>query len=75
VTDLKKYAQNLGLDSNKFNTCLDSGETADIVKADLIEGQKIGVSGTPTIIINGKKIVGALPFAAFEQEIEAALKK
>lgn len=74
VTDLKKYAQDLGLDTNKFNSCLDSGETADIVKKDLTDGQKAGVSGTPTFFINGKKVVGAQPFTVFQQEIEAALK-
>lgn len=74
VADLKQYAKDLGLDQTKFNTCLDSGETAGIVKADLAEGQKIGVSGTPTFYIDGTPIVGALPFADFESIIKEALK-
>lgn len=74
VSDLKQYAKDLGLDQTKFNTCLDSGETAAIVKADLAEGQKIGVSGTPTFYIDGTPIVGALPFSNFASVIEEALK-
>ena len=75
ASNLKKYASDLGLNTNKFNSCLDNSETADIVKKDIAEGVKDGVTGTPTIFINGKMIVGALPFASFEQEIEVALKK
>ena len=74
IASLKKYAGDLGLDTAKFNTCLDNGETASIVKADIAEGQRVGVSGTPTFIINGKKVVGALPYDQFEKAIEEALK-
>jgi protein-disulfide isomerase len=75
VTDLKKYAADLGLNAAKFNSCLDSGKMADEVKKDFADGQKAGVDGTPTFFVNGTKIVGAQPFSAFEQIIEAELKK
>lgn len=74
VSDLKKYAANLGLDTTKFNSCLDSGQTVEVVQADFAEGQKIGVSGTPTFIIGGEKVVGAVPFSVFQNIIEKALK-
>lgn len=74
VADLKKYASDLGLDTSKFNSCLDNGETSATVKKDVDEATKAGVSGTPTIFINGKKIVGAQSFSAFEVIIENALK-
>jgi protein-disulfide isomerase len=32
------------------------------------------VSGTPAFLINGRPLVGAQPFAAFEQVIEAELE-
>ncbi len=72
--DLKQYAKDLGLNASKFNSCLDNGETAEIVKKDLADGQAAGVSGTPTVFVNGQKIVGAQPFSSFEQAIEQALK-
>lgn len=74
VADLKKYAKDLGLNTSKFDACLDNGETADIVKKDLEDGQKAGVNGTPTFFVDGKKIVGAQPFSAFQTAIDEALK-
>jgi protein-disulfide isomerase len=38
-------------------------------------GNKNRVSGTPTFFINGKMLVGAQPYSAFQQEIDAALAK
>jgi len=73
-TDLKKYAADLGLDTQKFNSCLDNGETTEIVESDLADGQAVGVTGTPTFFINGERLVGALPYADFEKAIEKALK-
>lgn len=70
---LKKYARDLGLDTTSFNQCLDSGATAEIVKKDFEAGNKAGVSGTPTLFINGKEVIGALPFSEFEKVIEGEL--
>lgn len=81
TADLKKYADQLGLNKgtlglgqNKFNTCLDNGETAQVVSQDTAAGTAAGVDGTPSFFINGKKIVGAQPYSVFEAAIEAALK-
>jgi len=73
INDLKGYASDLSLDTSKFDSCLDSGKYASEVRKDLADGGKAGISGTPSFIINGQKLVGAQPFSAFEQAIEAAL--
>lgn len=73
VTSLKKYARDLNLDADQFNLCLDSGEKTALVKADMAEGQKLGVTGTPTFVINGESIVGAQPITAFQTIIDKAL--
>jgi protein-disulfide isomerase len=73
VSDLKKYAVQLGLNVSEFNSCLDEGKMAAVVTSDFSAGQAAGISGTPTFSIDGKLIVGALPFSEFEKEIEAAL--
>jgi len=70
---LKQYAVDLGLDTEEFNTCLDDGEMADEVEADMDVGSENGVTGTPAFFINGEKIVGARPYADFESVIEEAL--
>ncbi|MFA4907599.1 MAG: thioredoxin domain-containing protein [archaeon] len=53
VPDLKAYAKQLGLDSAKFDSCLDSGRKASEVQTDRTEGTKRGVGGTPTFYFNG----------------------
>jgi protein-disulfide isomerase len=73
VSDLKGYAQKLGLDTAKFNSCLDTGAKASVVEADFNDGSANGVSGTPAFFINGKMIVGAQPYSAFKTAIDAAL--
>ena len=75
ISNLKQYAADLGLDTDKFNSCLDSGEKASVVNNDLQEGRQKGVSGTPTFFINGQKLVGAQPFASFKPIIDNQLAK
>ena len=75
VANEKQWAKDLGLDSAKFDNCLDSGKYAEEVKKDAADGAKAGVSGTPTFFINGRKIVGAVPFQQLQTVIEQELAK
>ena len=70
---LISYAEELELDTDEFTDCLESGKYTDEVLADFEEGRSYGVSGTPTFFINGVRLVGAQPFANFQQVIEAEL--
>ena len=70
VKSLKDQAKALKLDTNKFNSCLDSGSKAEAVKADLDDGSKVGVSGTPAFFINGRLLPGAVPFEQFKTIID-----
>lgn len=74
LDDVKRFAKNLGVDEGRFNECLDTHKYADEVKKDLSDGTALGINGTPAFFINGKLVVGALPFSMFEKEIEEALK-
>jgi len=74
TTDLKKYAGDLGLDTTKFNTCLDTGAKESAVQADFDEGTANGIQGTPSFFINGEVVVGAQPYDAFKTVIDDALK-
>jgi|SRR3989344_3381218 len=74
VNDLKKWAREIGLDSVKFNQCLDSQKYKEEVEKDFADGSAAGVSGTPATFVNGKLIVGAQPFTVFQQAIEEELK-
>ena len=74
VESIKGYAAELGLDTGKFNECLDSGKYESEVLNDLIAGQNYGIGGTPSFIINGQLVVGAQPYDTFKQIIEAELQ-
>lgn len=74
LAELKTMAKDLGLDTKKFNSCLDDGTYSEKVKAETAEGAKLGVSGTPSFLINGILVVGSLPQADFEAVIDAELK-
>ena len=69
VADLKRHAGELGMDQAAFDACLDSGRFAEQVNADLMAGQQYGVSSTPTVFINGRAVMGAAPFAVFDEII------
>ncbi len=51
VTELKKWASQIGLDSAKFNQCLDSGKYKSEAEKDVADGSSYGVSGTPGFIL------------------------
>lgn len=73
VTGFKTYAKEIGLDMNDFDSCLNSGKTAQGIQADMALGGRSGIQGTPGFIINGQLVSGAQPFTVFQQVIEAVL--
>jgi protein-disulfide isomerase len=75
VDDLKGYAKALGMDSAKFDKCLDSGEKKPVVDDDTKAGTAAGVNGTPAFFVNGIFINGALPFDQFKQTLDRELGK
>ena len=75
ATALKGYAADLKLDDKKFAECLDSGRSRAAVGADVAEGTRLGVSGTPTFFINGTPLVGNVPLADFQRAIERELAR
>lgn len=75
LASLKRYAAQLNLDMEKFNSGLDSGIKAQAVNKDLEEGIRNGVGGTPMFFINGQVVSGAQPYSVFKQTIDSELNK
>lgn len=75
VDSLKTMAEELGLDTEEFATCLDSDEYSDAVQADFDAGREAGVSGTPAMFINGRFISGAVPFEQIASVIDSELSR
>jgi protein-disulfide isomerase len=70
---LIRYAGDLGIDTVAFTRCLDRREFARAVDADVAEARELGFWATPSFLINGRPVVGALPIESFREVVEAAL--
>jgi predicted DsbA family dithiol-disulfide isomerase len=76
VRSLKERAGQLGLDQKAFDECLDSGKHEAQVNADTIAGTIAGVTGTPSLFVNGIPTPsGAQPFEAVKAFIEDELSR
>jgi protein-disulfide isomerase len=70
----ERHAAALGLDMRRFRAALADERTARHVDADAEEAARLGVRGTPTFFVNGRKVMGAQPVATFSSLIDAELR-
>ncbi len=75
LSNLDKYAQELGLNMEKFKKDMNDPAVAKQVQDEMKQGQEVGVRGTPAFFINGTRLVGAQPPAKFKEVIDAELQK
>lgn len=75
IPSLKQTARAIGLDGSAFDACLDSGKYAGLVQEGLALGSKMGVNSTPTLYVNGRPVIGAMPFDVFKQVIDEELAR
>ncbi len=79
LNQLGPLAEEIGLDKDKFQQCLDSGKYTQRVKDQLESAMAAGIEGTPGSIIIGKNgrrdfIAGAYPIDQVKAQIDAILK-
>ena len=60
--NLLLYAKSLKLDLDRFRRDLDSERTRQLIEADRVEGEKLGIQGTPAFFINGIRYSGTRSF-------------
>ena len=72
---LSAHAQTAGADLKVFEGCMSAGSARDEVQADYEEGERVGVSGTPTLFINGHKFEGGNDPSAIVAAIEKELTR
>jgi len=72
---LEKYGTELGLNMGKFKADLDAAKYKSAIESETKEGQAVGVTGTPAVFINGRKISGAYPFETFKKIADEELAK
>ena len=74
-SSLIRFARELGLDLQRFESALDDPAIAAAVDADLAEAKRIGATGVPSFVVNGTLIIGAQPFEEFAKIVDASLKE
>jgi protein-disulfide isomerase len=78
---ITKTAGELKLDAKAFGACAISNKYDVLIQAEMTEGTKLGVGGTPTFVmgrttaaaVEGPMMVGALPYAEFDAKLKALL--
>ncbi len=72
VDTLKAFAAELELDTESFASCLDARKYNDLVLNETAAAQALGISSTPSFLVNGIFVRGAQPFDVFERVIQMA---
>ncbi|MFZ5845658.1 MAG: DsbA family protein [Patescibacteria group bacterium] len=70
---MSAIAREIKIDEKKLTECLEKGNKKSLIEADLAQGNKLGVAGTPVFFLNGRLISGALPFSEFKKVIDEEL--
>ncbi|MFQ5718962.1 MAG: DsbA family protein [Acidobacteriota bacterium] len=69
-----EFARQVGLDMDRWQADRKDPGLMAMVNRDVKQAAQVGVRGTPTFFVNGKKMVGAQPFTSFKAAIDANLK-
>ncbi len=75
ASDLRMYAQQIGVDLSAFDRCVVAKTPLAHIRASFADGVAAGVRGTPTFFVNGVKIQGAADAASLDAVIEEVRKK
>ncbi len=73
--NLIRFATDLKLDVPKFTQCVDEHKYRDFVIGSTLEAQRLGIQGTPSIVVNTQLVPGFVPFSELQPIIEEELKK
>jgi protein-disulfide isomerase len=74
-TTLAGFAHDLGIDGAAFGSCMSEHKHLQFVQDDYKAAQAAGVQFRPVFDIGETRLTGALPFATFQRQIDAALPK
>jgi protein-disulfide isomerase len=70
IENLLLFAQDLNLDFNQFSACLGDQKYLNEIQNDLLDGMKLGITGTPTFFVNGYKVTGVVSYDTWVDILE-----
>ena len=68
------YARQLGLDRTVFGRCLMNPAIAKRIQQHNALARPLGINGTPTVFVTGRRVPGAVPFEIFQQVISSVTR-
>jgi protein-disulfide isomerase len=71
---LIKYAKEIGLDIKRFTDCIDKMKHSALIERDKKLALSLDLYNTPTFFINGRKVVGDVPYEHLKKVVEEELK-
>ena len=75
MAKFKSYAGALGLDTAKFNQCVDKEKPKDKIEADRKMAQDFGISGTPALFVNDQFFGGVISYDELKKTLDEGLAK
>lgn len=72
MPDIMRFAEGLGLDTDRFAEDLRRGVGTERIFTDIEGADRSGVSGTPTFFINGRRLYGSFGIAALTEAVRSA---
>lgn len=71
----RDFARSAGVDLNKYDACMDGQRYAGRIEASRLEGEALGVRGTPSFFVNGRPFTGRSTSDDFKALIDSLTKK
>ncbi|HJR15646.1 MAG TPA: thioredoxin domain-containing protein [Gemmatimonadales bacterium] len=71
----RRYAQAIGLDMSRYDACMQSGKYAGRIQSDLNSGVQLGVSSTPTLLVNGRLYRGRFDSDAITRLVDSLARQ
>jgi len=69
---LQAFAESLGLDMTAFNQCFNENKYAAEIDTEFQKGQSLGVTGTPTVFVNG--LILSPKYVPTYEQLQAAIE-
>lgn len=72
--EMIELAKQIGADLKRFEQCQKDKKYNTSIQKDYLDGQDLGIKGTPTWFINGYKVEGDIPYSVFIDTVEKLIK-
>ena len=70
---IQEFASQKGLNAMQLSRCIETKATEGEINKSVAEGRALGIDATPTMYLNGRKLVGNLPWESMQQLIKIEL--